>query len=44
MDLLKTIVLKNNSLKQAVKNITEKYNLKRNDVYEKALEIKNNAK
>jgi len=36
--------LKNNSLKQAVKNITEKYNLKRNDVYEKALEIKNNAK
>ena len=33
--------LKNHSLKEAVKIISDKYNLKRNDVYEKALEIKN---
>lgn len=33
--------LKKNTLKIAVKNITEKYKLKRNDVYEQALEIKN---
>lgn len=33
--------LKNNTLKVAVKNITEKYKLKRNEVYDKALEIKN---
>ena len=31
------------TLKEAVKNIAEKYHLKRNDVYEKALEIKNNS-
>ena len=35
--------LKDNTLKQAVKNITEKYNLKRNEVYERAIQIKNNA-
>ena len=33
--------LKNHTLKEAVKIISKKYNLKRNDVYEKALEIKN---
>ena len=33
--------LKNHTLKEAVKIISDKYNLKRNDVYEKALEIKN---
>ena len=33
--------LENHTLKEAVKNISEKYGLKRNDVYEKALEIKN---
>ena len=35
--------LKDNTLKQAVKNITEKYNLKRNEVYERAIQIKNNS-
>jgi 16S rRNA (cytidine1402-2'-O)-methyltransferase len=33
--------LKKHTLKEAVKFISEKYGLKRNDVYEKALEIKN---
>ena len=33
--------LENNTLKVAVKNITERYKLKRNEVYDKALEIKN---
>ena len=33
--------LKNHTLKEAVKIVSEKYGLKRNDVYEKALEIKN---
>ena len=33
--------LENHTLKEAVKIISEKYGLKRNDVYEKALEIKN---
>ena len=32
-----------NRYQEAVKNIAEKYHLKRNDVYEKALELKNNA-
>lgn len=31
-----------NNLKTAVKNIVEKYHLSRNDVYQKALELKNN--
>ena len=33
--------LKHNSLKEAVKKISETYHLKRNDVYDKALQIKN---
>lgn len=33
--------LENNTLKVAVRNITERYKLKRNEVYDKALEIKN---
>lgn len=33
--------LKNSSVKEAVKKITETYHLKRNDVYAKALELKN---
>ena len=33
--------LKHSTLKEAVKFVSEKYGLKRNDVYEKALEIKN---
>ena len=33
--------LKTNSLKEAVRFISEKYGLKRNDIYEKALAIKN---
>ena len=41
-EILKT-ELKDNTLKQAVKNITEKYNLKRNEVYERAIQIKNNS-
>lgn len=36
--------LQNNSVKEAVKKISETYKLKRNDVYEKALEIKNKYK
>ena len=32
--------IKNSSLKEAVKLIAERYNLKRNDVYERALQIK----
>lgn len=35
--------LKNSTLKEAVKKIAETYKLKRNDVYEKALELKNKA-
>jgi 16S rRNA (cytidine1402-2'-O)-methyltransferase len=35
--------LENSTLKDAVKKITEKYKLKRSDVYEKALEIKNHS-
>ncbi len=35
--------LENSSLKDAVKKITDKYKLKKSDVYEKALEIKNNS-
>ncbi len=41
-EIIKT-ELKDNTLKQAVKNITEKYNLKRNEVYERAIQIKNNS-
>ena len=33
--------LKNKTLKSAVKTIVEKYNLNKNDVYQKALELKN---
>lgn len=33
--------IKKNSLKTAVKNIVAKYNLNKNDVYQKALELKN---
>jgi len=35
--------LKHRSLKEAVKNVAEKYGFKRNEVYEKALQIKNNG-
>lgn len=35
--------LKHSTVKEAVKKISETYNLKRNDVYEKALELKNKA-
>ena len=35
--------LKESTLKDAVKKITDKYKLKKSDVYEKALEIKNNS-
>lgn len=35
--------LEHNNLKTAVKNIVEKYNLNRNDVYRKALELKKNG-
>lgn len=35
--------LRINPLKTAVKNIVEKYNLKRNEIYEKALKLKNNV-
>ena len=35
--------MKHCSLKEAVKNVAEKYKLKRNDVYEKALQIKNQS-
>lgn len=35
--------LKHCSLKEAVKNVAEKYGFKRNEVYEKALQIKNNS-
>ena len=41
-EIIKT-ELKDNTLKQAVKNIIEKYNLKRNEVYERAIQIKNNS-
>ena len=33
--------MKENSLKDAVKLIAEKYNLNKNEVYKKALELKN---
>ena len=33
--------LKKSTLKTAVKNIVEKYNLNKNEVYQKALELKN---
>lgn len=39
-DLL--IELKKNNLKTAVKNIVERYNISRNEVYQRALELKNN--
>ena len=35
--------LKNSTLKDAVRKVADKYNLKKNDVYEKALELKNNT-
>lgn len=35
--------LKHRSLKEAVKNVAEKHGFKRNEVYEKALQIKNNG-
>lgn len=35
--------LRQNNLKTAVKNIVEHYNLNRNEVYKKALELKNNG-
>ena len=41
LNTLLTEELKHCSLKVAVKNISAKYGLKRNDVYEKALQIKN---
>ena len=44
IDALLAEEMKHFSLKEAVKNISQKYNLKRNDVYEKALAIKNNSK
>ena len=44
IDALLVEEMKHFSLKEAVKNISQKYNLKRNDVYEKALAIKNNSK
>ena len=43
LEKLLTDELSRCTLKEAVKNIAEKYHLKRNDVYEKALELKNNA-
>lgn len=39
---LLTVELQHSSVKEAVKKITDTYHLKRNDVYDKALEIKNN--
>lgn len=36
--------MKHFSLKESVKNISQKYNLKKNDVYDKALLLKNNLK
>ncbi len=35
--------LKNSTLKDAVRKVADKYNLKKSDVYEKALELKNNT-
>jgi len=35
--------LKHSTLKEAVKKVSEAYHLKRNDVYDKALQIKNNG-
>jgi len=43
LNTLLTEELKHCSLKEAVKKISETYKLKRNDVYEKALEIKNQS-
>jgi len=43
LNTLLTEELKHCSLKEAVKKISETYKLKRNDVYEKALEIKNKS-
>ncbi len=40
IDTLLTEELKLFSIKEAVKNISQKYNLKRNDVYDRALELK----
>ena len=43
LNTLLTEELKHCSLKEAVKKISETYKLKRNDVYEKALQIKNQS-
>ena len=44
LNTLLTEELKHCSVKEAVKKISETYKLKRNDVYEKALQIKNQSK
>ena len=44
IDALLIEEMKHFSLKESVKNISQKYNLKKNDVYDKALLLKNNLK
>lgn len=44
IDALLIEEMKHFSLKESVKNISQKYNLKKNDVYDKALYLKNNLK
>jgi 16S rRNA (cytidine1402-2'-O)-methyltransferase len=43
VDALLREELRHSTLKEAVKKVCENYHLKRNDVYEKALQIKNNG-